>query len=60
MFSQLYLQVNARFIASNIRRLELLNQDDDDADEKQKVDLGKKGGENTIGESRWATIMNTG
>lgn len=36
-------QVNAGLVSSNVRGLQLLHQDDDDADEEHKVDLhGKK------------------
>lgn len=39
---KLNLQVNARLISSNVRRLQLLNQDDDDSDKQNKIDLNKK------------------
>lgn len=38
----LYLQVNAGFIASNIRGLEFLHKDHNDANKKHKVYLGDK------------------
>lgn len=34
-----HLQVNAGFIASNIRRLQLLNKDYNDSDKEDEVDL---------------------
>lgn len=38
----LSLQVNARFISSNVRRLQLLDQDDDYSNKKNKIDLSKE------------------
>lgn len=35
----LNLQINAGLISSNVRRLQLLNQDDDDSNKENKVDL---------------------
>jgi hypothetical protein len=37
-----YLQVDARLIASHVWGLQLLHKDDDDADEKHKVNLGSE------------------
>lgn len=40
---QAYLQVNARLVPSDIWRLQLLDEDDDDPDEEHKVNLmGRK------------------
>lgn len=36
---QVYLQVNAGLVPSDIWRLQLLDQDDDDPDEEHKVNL---------------------
>lgn len=37
-----YLQVDARLIASHVWGLQLLHKDDDDADEKHKINLGSE------------------
>lgn len=39
---KLNLQVNARLISSDVRRLQLLNQDDDDSNKQNEIDLNKK------------------
>lgn len=41
-FAAQNLQVNARFVPSDVRGLQLLHQDDDYSNEKDKVDLRKQ------------------
>lgn len=42
-FTQWYLQVDAGLIASHVRRLEFLHEDEDDAHEEPEVHLRSKG-----------------